>query len=438
MVDNKNNKRGRFRFLLALLWCAASFQVQAELAIEITEGVDNPTRIAVPPMNPDGALLAEDISAIVSADLDRSGLFQAMSRVNMLSFPRRASEVYYRDWSVPGIEYVVVGEVLRDPGGYKVVFSLLQVYGERQLFTQVVRGSESELRDIAHYISDKVYEAITGVRGAFSTRIAYVTATPNGRSIAYRLMVADADGARERLMLESKEPIMSPSWSPDARELVYVSFETGRPAIYRQRLLDAHRERVTNFRGLNGAPVWSPDGKRLALVLSKDGNPEIYLYSFATRAFTRLTQHFAIDTEPTWTPDGRALLFTSDRGGSPQIYKLTLDSGLLERITFEGSYNARPRLAPDGRTLVLVHRDNGRYHIAAKDLLSGDFRILSETRLDESPTVSPNGAMVIYAAKQGNKGVLAAVSIDAGVRFLLPSSRGDVREPAWAPFTDQY
>lgn len=422
---------------IVLLCLVTSFRAQAELAIEITEGVDNPTRIAVPPMNPDGFILKEDISAIVSADLDRSGLFQAMSRVNMLSFPKRANEVYYRDWSVPGMEYLVVGEVLRDSGGaYKVVFSLLQVHGERLLFTQVVRGEEHEIRDIAHYISDQVYEAITGVRGAFSTRIAYVTATQLGSEMNYRLMIADADGARERLMLESREPIMSPSWSPDAKELVYVSFETGRPAIYRQRLIDAHRERVTNFRGLNGAPVWSPDGKRLALVLSKDGNPEIYLYSFATGAFVRVTQHFAIDTEPTWTPDGRSLLFTSDRGGSPQIYRLMLDSGTIERVTYQGRYNARPRLAPDGRTLVLVHRDNGQYHIAAKDLITGDFRILSETRLDESPTVSPNGAMVIYAAKQGNKGVLAAVSIDAGVRFLLPSRQGDVREPAWAPFVD--
>jgi len=410
--------------------------VQAELAIEITEGVDNPARIAVAPMSPGGVSLSEDISAIVSADLDRSGLFQSMSRVNMLSFPKRVSEVYYRDWSVPGMEYLVLGDVQRDrKGGYKVVFSLLQIHGERELFTQIVRGGENEIRDIAHYISDKVYETITGVRGAFSTRLAYVTATGQGQNMTFRLMVSDADGARERLMLESNEPIMSPSWSPDARELIYVSFETGRPSIYRQRLIDAHRERVTNFRGLNGAPVWSPDGKSLALVLSKDGNPEIYLYSFATKAFSRVTRHFAIDTEPTWTPDGKALLFTSDRGGSPQIYKLTLGSGAVERITFEGSYNARPRLAPDGRTLVLVHRDNGRYHIASKDLITNDFRILSETRLDESPTVSPNGAMVIYAAKLGDKGVLAAVSIDAGVRFLLPSSRGDVREPAWAPFT---
>lgn len=427
---------GRLSMVAAVLWLGVGYAVQAELAIEITEGVDNPARIAVVPMNPDGLMLSEDISAIVSADLDRSGLFQAMSRVNMLSFPKRASEVYYRDWSVPGIEYLVVGDVQSEPGGgYKVVFSLLQVHGERQIFTQVVRGSENEIRDIAHYISDKVYEAITGIRGAFSTRIAYVTANGQGNNMVFRLMVSDADGARERLMLKSKEPIMSPSWSPDARELIYVSFETGRPAIYRQRLSDAHRERVTNFRGLNGAPAWSPDGQRLALVLSKDGNPEIYLYSFATKAFTRLTRHFAIDTEPTWMPDGRGILFTSDRGGSPQIYKLTLASGTVERVTFEGSYNARPRLAPDGRTLVLVHRINGRYHIASKDLLTGDFRVLSETHLDESPTVSPNGAMVIYAAKQGNKGVLAAVSIDAGVRFLLPSNRGDVREPAWAPFS---
>ncbi|MGD9984615.1 MAG: Tol-Pal system beta propeller repeat protein TolB [Porticoccaceae bacterium] len=429
-------RRNRWSIAALFVLLCTSLSARGELSIEITHGADNPTRIAVVPMTLAGGQLPGDISAIVSADLDRSGLFRTMARENMLSFPRTMAEVYYRDWSVAGIEYLVVADVQRPVAGrIKVTFSLAQVAGERQIFTKVVEGSDSELRDIAHHISDVVFEAITGIRGAFSTRIAYVTATPEGGKLAYRLLVSDADGARERLMLKSKEPILSPRWSPDGRELVYVSFETRRPAVFRQRLSDAQREQVTNFRGLNGAPAWSPDGRSLALVLSKDGNPEIYLYTFATKAFTRLTNHSAIDTEPTWTPDGKAVLFTSDRGGSPQIYKLTLAGNQLTRVTFNGKYNARPQLAADGRTLVMVHRgEGGGFVIASQDLVTNDFRGLTQSALDESPTVAPNGAMVMYTSRQGRRTVLAVVSIDARVRFLLPSQSGDVREPAWSPF----
>lgn len=419
--------------LTLVVWAPLS---HAELTIEITRGVDNPTVVAVSPISMGNTVMGEDISAIVSADLKRSGLFSPIDRGNMLSFPRTASEVYYRDWRILGVQYLVYGQAQRlDDGRIKVTFGLNEVLGEKVVLAQEVNGTEQNLREIAHYISDKVYEAITGIRGAFSTRIAYITATPDSRrQLVYRLMVADADGARERLMLESREPLMSPGWSPDGKELVYVSFETGRPAIWRQRLSDARREQITNFKGLNGAPSWSPDGRKLALVLSKDGNPEIYTFDLTSRQFTRMTNHFSIDTEPNWTPDGQSIVFTSDRGGNPQIYKISVASGRLERLTFRGNYNARPRLAPDGRTLVMVHRNNGQFHIASQDLITNDFRVLTSTQLDESPTVAPNGAMLLYATKRGNKGLLAAVSIDAGVRFFLPAREGDVREPAWSPF----
>ena len=422
--------------VLVMFMLVAAFisGAHAELTIEITHGSDNPTQIAIVPITlKDGPSI--DLDGIISEDLRRSGLFEAMPRANMLSYPNRAKDVYFRDWRIVGMEYLVVAKAKRRRDGRtQVTFSLLEVPGERTLFTQVVEGSDNELRDIAHYISDKVFETITGIPGAFSTRLAYVTAIKEQGELIFRLMVSDSDGARERLMLKSREPIMSPGWSPDGQELVYVSFETGRPAIFRQRLIDAHREQLTNFKGLNNAPAWSPDGRTLAMVLSKDGNPEVYLYNLATKGLTRLTRHFGIDTEPNWTVDGKAVVFTSDRGGSPQIYKLTIASGKLERLTFTGSYNARPRLAPDGRTLVLVHRNRGIYHIASQDLVTGDLRILTSTRLDESPTVAPNGAMLLYATKSGSKGVLAAVSIDAGVKYLLPSRNGDVREPAWSPF----
>lgn len=408
----------------------------AELAIEVTQGRDNPTTIAVAPIQLANGTLPEDISAIVSADLERSGLFAPIPRVNMLAFPRAAEEVYYRDWRILGAEYLVVGQIAPQPGNrLAVTFSLLNVNGEKKLFTEVVPGEVRTLRDMAHYISDKVYEAVTGIRGAFSTRLAYITAVPGpNRKQIYRLLISDADGARERLMLESKKPLMSPTWSPDGQEVAYVSFETGRPAVFRQRLGDAKRQQLTNFRGLNGAPSWSPDGRRLAVVLSKDGNPEIYTFDLTTKALTRLTNHFAIDTEPTWAPDGKSILFTSDRGGGPQIYQLTLATGQLKRVTFSGSYNSRSQLAPDGRTLVLVHRHEGVFSIASQDLLTGDLRTLTNTMLDESPTVAPNGAMMIYATKRGGKGVLAAVSLDSRVKFFLPVRQGDVREPAWSPF----
>ncbi len=415
-----------------LLLLAAPGLLRAELTIEITHGVDDPTPIAVVPLG--GAQLPENISRITQEDLRRSGLFRPIPDTDMLSFPTNAKEVYYRDWRLLGAEYLVVGNSVMREGQFEITFSLLQVHSGKTLFTKVVKGPAKRARDLAHYISDRVYEAITGIRGAFSTRVAYITSMGSGDNITYRLMVSDSDGARENLLLESKEPIMSPAWSPDAKQLVYVSFESGRPAIYRQKLATAEREKLTNFRGLNGAPSWSPDGKKLALVLSKDGNPEIYMFDLQSRQFTRLTRHFSIDTEPNWMPDSRSLIFTSDRGGNPQIYKLTVANNRVERLTFTGNYNARPRLAQDGRTLVMVHRNNGNFHIASQDLKTGDFRVLTETYLDESPTVAPNGAMLLYATKQGKKGVLAAVSLDAGVRFLLPARQGDVREPAWSPF----
>jgi TolB protein len=351
----------------------------------------------------------------------------------MLSFPRSVKEVYARDWLILGVEYLLVGNALLHNGVYQITFSLIEVHSSRVAFTKVAKGSIGQLRDLAHHISDEVYLAVTGIPGAFSTRIAYVTAVALNGKTRFKLMVADADGAREKLLLESNHPIMSPSWSPDAKELVYVSFETGRPAIFRQKLSNANREQLTNFKGLNGAPSWSPDGRKLALVLSKDGNPEIYTFDLRSHKFARHTNHFAIDTEPCWSPDSKFLIFTSDRGGSPQVYKLELKTGKVNRLTFHGAYNARPRLAADGRTLVMIHKSEKQFHIATQDLVTGDLRVLTNTSLDESPTVAPNSAMLLYATKKNNKGVLAAVSLDAGVKFFLPSRQGDVREPAWSP-----
>lgn len=438
-------KRYLFNFFCMAVWglysLALSTSAWAELLIKVTQGNDQPTVVAISPIAMNGIAGSQDISRIVEADLNRSGLFRAIPREDMLSYPSAIEDVYYRDWRILGAEYLVVGSLkAMTENRYELSFSLINITAQKIEFKHRVRGGAREIRDLAHTVSDKVYQAITGIPGAFSTRIAYISAQRElvengklGKSI-FRLHVSDADGAREQLMLKSSEPIMSPAWSPDGKELAYVSFETGRPAIFRQNLITAERQQLTNFSGLNNAPAWSPDGSKLAMVLSKDGNPELYLLELASGKFTRLTRHFAIDTEPTWMPDGKHLLFTSDRGGTPQIYKLSLANGSIERLTFRGNYNARPNLAPDGRTLALVHRESSVFHIASFDLKTRRLIELTETTLDESPSIAPNGAILMYATKQGDRGVLAAVSLDAGVKYILPAREGDVREPAWSPF----
>ncbi len=407
--------------------------VQAALTVEVTQGVDNPTVIATSPFAWAGSRpLSEDVAAIIDANLARSGQFRPIGRGDMLSQPSREQDVYYRDWRIMGTEYLVTGVMNQLPnGGYELVFEMYDILKQQKVLRQRVEGGPANLRDIAHRASDIIYEAITGIRGAFATKIIYVEAFSSKR---YRLMMADADGMREQLLLESRHPILSPSWSPDGKSVAYVSFETGRAAIFRQQLGSGVREQLTRFKGLNGAPSWSPDGRKVAMVLSKDGNPEIYVLDLASHIFTRVTNHFAIDTEPSWTIDGKSIIFTSDRGGKPQIYQVTLASNRLERVTFDGDYNARARVAPDGKSIVMVHRDGGTFHIATQDLVSGELRVLTETSLDESPSLAPNGAMLIYATKLGEKGILAVVSLDAGVKFRLPSKQGDVREPAWSPY----
>ncbi len=418
--------------LIAII-SSLAMQAYASLTIEITQGVDNPTPIAVVPFS--GASgLPEDLQEIVSNDLKRSGLFEPLPKSNMLSMPSTESEVHYRDWRVLGSSYLVIGQLNAANGTHSLQFELYDVLAQRKVFQKKVSGSQAQLRDLAHAVSDAVYESITGIKGAFATKILYIEDSLKPGSDRYRLMYADADGAREKILFKSSEPILSPTWSNDMSRIAYVSFETSRPAVFVQNLATGERTQVTNFKGLNGAPSWSPDDSTLALVLSKDGNPEIYTLVLATGALNRITNHFSIDTEPNWTVDGKSIIFTSNRGGSPQIYQANVANKRVERVTFEGDYNARPRVSPDGRTLVMIHRRDGIFHIASQDLKTGDMRILTETGLDESPSIAPNGAMLLYATKHQNKGVLGAVSMDAGVKFRLPSKQGDVREPAWSPF----
>ncbi len=435
-----------FNFLLSLksarwiLLCTTllSSVTWAQLTIQITQGRDKPTSIAVVPLGWGGAPLPEDISSIVSADLKRSGQFAPLAANNMLSMPHEASEVVYRDWHALNVEYVVVGKVVPLENGYAVQYELFDVNNQRQMLLDREVGYNDSLRDVAHHISDKVYEKLTGIRGIFSLKLLYVSALRDSKGLSsYRLMVSDADGAREQILRTQREPLMTPSWAPDGETIVYTSFETRKPAIFQENLRTRARQQLTDFPGINSSPTFSPDGRRLAMVLSKDGNAEIYVMDVATRQLTRITNQFGIDTEPAWTTDGRALLFTSDRGGKPQIYKVSASGGEAERLTFDGTYNARPRAMPDGSGFVYVHRENGDFHIVLQDFKRGTVRPLTHASLDESPSVAPNSAMLIYATLYDGRGILAAVSVDAGTRYLMPSRFGDVREPSWSPFSDR-
>ena len=420
------------KYLILILVCNASF---AELRIEVTKGVDNAVPIAIVPFEwRDRGVLPEDPSRVVTSDLLQSGRFDTLPTEQMLSLPHSKSEVYFRDWRMLNVEYLVIGHLKLSGDQILLHFELYNVFKQAVEVTQEIVGGVHELRDMAHHVSDVVFEKLTGIEGAFSTQILYVTVNGTGEERRFNLNVADADGRRPEALVSSPEPILSASWAPDGKRIAYVSFEKDdRPAIYIRDVDTGSKEQITNFPGLNGAPAWSPDGSNMAMVLSRDGNPEIYIMDLKTRSLRRITRHYAIDTEPSWRADGEALVFTSNRGGQPQIYQITLSNLQLERLTFEGDYNARARVLPDGENMIMVHRRNGVFHIALLDLERGRLKVLTETSLDESPSIAPNGSMLIYATLHRGQGILAAVSVDGGVKFRLPSSEGDVRESDWSP-----
>ena len=421
-----------FLFTVALSLMATT--VRAELTIEITQGSDDPASIAVVPFAWQGSgAPPADVAEIVDGDLARSGQFAPVARVDMLGRPTAEADVFYRDWRAINAEYLLIGRV-SGVNPVRVDYELYDVLRQTRILTGNQSGPASEVRMVAHRVADAVYEKLTGVPGAFATKLLYITVDRQDGGGLSRLTLSDSDGASPVVLLKSGEPLLTPTWSPDARHIAYVSFESGRPAIYRQELATGKRQQLTNFKGLNSSPAWSPDGRSMAMVLSKGGNPDIYVMDLASGQLKQLTRHYAIDTEPTWMPDGNAILFTSDRGGKPQIYRYDLRSGATDRVTFEGSYNARPRISQDGRSMVMVHRQEGRFHIALQDLVTNRVQILTQTDLDESPSIAPNGSMVLYATKQAGRGILAAVAVDGAAKFSLPARQGDVREPAWSPY----
>ncbi len=417
-----------------LVWQTA---VRAELTIEITEGVEGAMPIAIVPFVLEGGgRLPEDVAAVISADLQRSGRFKPIPVADMIARPSTLETVDFKDWRALGAENLVVGRIRSNgAGGYQIQFLLLDVFRESQLIGYNIPTTAPNLRNTAHRIADLIYEELLGVPGAFATRVAYVSSTrqPGGEN-KVSLYVADADGYHPESIVSTDEPLMSPAWSPDGQKIAYVSFEGGQSAIYVQGVYTGKRDKVTNFKGINGAPAWSPDGRKLAMTLSKGGNPDIYVYDLVSRKLTQITRHYAIDTEAAWSPDGRTLVFTSDRGGRPQIYQVSAFGGTPQRVTYQNSYNARASYSPDGRLLTLVTREEGSYRIAVLDLESGVMQVLTDGNLDESPSFAPNGSMIIYGTKVGNRGVLAAVSVDGRVKQRLALQEGDVREPDWSPF----
>jgi len=426
--------RTAFGCLLALMAGTAV----AQLRIEISQGVSEAVPVAVVPFGYDGRGEGPiDAAALIAGDLHRSGRFAPMDRADMISRPTSAQDINFADWRLLKTDYVVIGRIVEEgPDRYALRFQVFDVFRGTQLLGYQLYGSAASMRAVAHRAADMIFEKLTGVPGAFSTRIAYVSVVREQDREVYRLIVADADGANPAVIAESTQPLMSPAWSPDSRRIAYVSFEGKRSGIYVQELATGSRQVVSRSPGINGAPSFSPDGRWLALTLSgEDGNLDIYVLNPATGEKRRLTENSAIDTEPVWGSDGREIYFTSDRSGGPQIYRVPVSGrSSPQRVTFEGRYNARPRLSPDGKMLAVVHNDRGNYRIALVDLERKTTQVLSDGRQDESPSFAPNGSMIIYATRRGGRGVLAAVSTDGRVKQSIASAAGDVREPVWSPY----
>ncbi len=430
------------RFALILLALAALLAGPAaaqSLNVDIVGGLKTATPIVVVPFAQQGGTpLPTDVADVIRNDFNRSGKFRALAKSDIVEQPSRGADIKFATWRLLKQDYITVGRIIDAGGGMlRVEYELWDVNKQQSLLAQAFTAPAGDLRGVAHQIADQIYQKITGVRGAFWTRIAYITAVGLGDHTTYSLIVADSDGYNPQVVARSKESLLSPAWSPDGKKIAYVSFESGNSNIYVQDISTGSRQLVESHpRGINGAPAWSPDGTKLAVALSFAGNLNIYVLDLATRKETRLTtNNLAINTEPVWAPDGQSIYFTSDRSGQPQIYEIPATGGSAQRITFQGQNNAKAAVSYDGKQLAMVQGNGNVYRIAIMDRSLGDqVRFISPGPLDDSPSFAPNASMLLYAATDGRRGVLYAVSNDGLVRQRLVLADGNVQEPAWGPY----
>ncbi len=425
----KNNSLQDYFFACVFALSCFVGTANAALEIEITGGGAQQIPIAVVPFGQENALKTQ-LSKVVSDDLRRSGLFKLLQTRGVAQLPTNANEINLAQWQALQAQAMSVGNVQALGGNrYKVSFQLVDVLKQTILTSLEYTVTPKQLRMLGHKIADQIYSKLTGEGGMFASRIAYIVKTKS----RYYLKVADSDGANAKTLASSREPIISPKWSPDGLKVAYVSFEQKKPVIYIQWLFENKRTVLANYKGNNSAPAWSPDGKKLAIVLTYGGNSQVYTINADGSGVKQLVRSYGIDTEPTWSADGRWIYFTSDRGGRPQIYKVPSQGGEALRVTYDGRYNVSPRLSPGDRYLATIRNEDGRYLVALQDLANGQVQLLSEGAKDESPSFSPNGRVILYAASRGGRGNLASVSVDGAVKQKLRESSGDVREPAWGP-----
>ena len=425
----------RIHNLIVLTIVLFSSNAYALLEIEITQGDESAMPVAITPVAGDVPIQVTLLESVVFSDLHRSGYFSIIDKTNYPQQNVKLDQVDYPKWRNVGIEALLTMKATAaGEGKVRVQFELYDLVRKNRVLGHSVTTNKNQLRKVAHKISDLVFEKLTGIKGAFSTRIAYISEVAIKKGKKYQLKIADADGYNPRTVFSSSNQLLSPAWSPDGRRLAYVSFENDRTEVFVQDITTGKRSKVSSKPGINSAPAWSPDGTSIALTLSFDGNPDVYILEVESRKLRKLTDHYGIDTEPTWSPDGRFVYFTSNRSGAPQIYRVSFGGGSPKRMTFEGNYNAAPSVSADGNLLAMVHKNEGGYRIGLLDIERNAFTLLTDGMLDEAPSFAPNGSMIIYSTRHNNSTVLSAVSSDGRVRQRLRLQKEKVREPSWSPF----
>ncbi|WP_348760428.1 Tol-Pal system beta propeller repeat protein TolB [uncultured Salinisphaera sp.] len=423
------------RFALVAMTLCLALPVHAALQVDITQSSDQAIPISIAPFKADGQSLPVDVSDIASRDLASTGLFRTMNRANMTAAPATPEDVNYQSWAAQGVDNLVIGSASRNAaGGYRITFYLLDVARQQTVTSFQINAGGNQLRDAGHTIANLIYERFIGKKGYFLSNIAYVTVNGStAQNRTFRLVVADYDGSQPSTIYSSKDPVMSPAWSPNGDRIAYVAFDVykGTSSVRIQNLASGQARTISAGHGVNGAPAWSPDGQQIAYAKSADGDTDLFVYNLATGQSRQLTRSGSIDTEPTWSPDGSTIVFTSDRGGQPQLYRMNAQGGGVQRLTYDGSSNQRADFAPDGKSIAFVQKSGNGFRIAVMELSNNNVRIISEGPLDDSPAFAPNGQAVLYA-RQGGRNALSLVSLDGGAKSTL-SQAGEIREPAWGP-----